>query len=63
VMCCAGGWTYQTTVLLIWLQQLKLKVRANGLVIISQSVLHIVHFCISFVVHDVLGFGSTRVVT
>jgi hypothetical protein len=59
----AGGWTYQTTVLPIWLQQLKFKFRATGLIIILQSVLHIVHLCISFVVHDVLGFGSNRVVT
>jgi len=58
----AGGWTYQTTVLPIWLQQLKLKFHATGLIIIPQS-MRIVHFCISFLVHDVLGFGSIRVVT
>jgi len=62
-MCYAGEWTYQTTVLPIWLQQLKLKVRATGLIITPQYVLHIVHFCISYVVHNVLGFGSTSVVT
>jgi len=62
-MCYAGEWTYQTTVLPIWLQQLKLKVRATGLIITPQYVLHIVHFCISCVVDNVLGFGSTSVVT
>jgi len=61
-MCYAVEWTYQTTVLLVRLQQLKLKVPAAGLIITPQSVLHIVYFYISFVVHYFLGFGSTRVV-
>jgi hypothetical protein len=62
-MCSTGGWTYQTTVPPIWLQQLKLKVRATGLIITPQSVLHVVNFYISLVVHNFFGIGSTRVVT
>jgi len=51
-MCYADGWMdIPTTALPIRLQQLKLKIRATCLIITPQSVLLIVHFCISFVVH------------